>query len=162
MKAVFDMLKYFALFTMFCLSLAVAAYDVHFVPTLIVNVADQVQYVMPERGITVPRATQVERGQPFALETAVAIREPLKEPLKLLAAVDMKRPDGSVKNYFKDKVFFEIPTGGKGVFFSRFAIRCEFEPEDKSGEYVWTLTLRDQNGEKQGTASLCRYHLSYP
>ena len=136
-------------------TLLVRAYDVLFMPTLAVNIYDQVQFVMPERGIHVPTVSRVERGQPFELSVAVMIREPLTAPLKLTGSIIAKAPNGKETQAVKPVEMFSIPAGGKGVFFSKLGVRGFFEPQDPTGEHRWILTLKDEAGEtKTATAKI--------
>ena len=135
--------------TLFSVLTALASYalEVLCIPTLAINIQDQIQYVMTNRGIHIPLAGKVEAGQPFTLYTAVASREKLKQPLKLTATLTVKDPDGKEKNALQNVPLFNIPAGASGVFSSGSYIRGVFEPEDKLGKYSYTLTLKDDNGK---------------
>ena len=136
-------------------ALLARAFDVLFVPTLAVNIPDQVRFVMPERGIHVPSVSRVERGQPFELSIAVVIREPLTAPLKLTGSIIAKGPNGKETEAVKPAEMFSIPVGVRGVFFSKLGIRGYFEPHDPIGEHQWTLTLKDEAGAgKTATAKI--------
>lgn len=123
--------------------LLLAAYDVNFFPTLAVNTADQVRFVMPERGIGLSRVRRVERNQPFTLSISVWLREQIDRPLKLIGSIAAKKPDGSAGTGVPEMELFDLPAGAKGVFFAKVEVRGVFEPSDPTGDWEWTLTLKD-------------------
>ncbi|MCI5779492.1 MAG: hypothetical protein MR051_06740 [Lentisphaeria bacterium] len=127
-----------------------AAYDVNFFPTLAVNTADQVRFVMPERGIGLSRVRRVERNQPFTLSISIRLREQTDRPLKLIGTIAAKKPDGTAGTGVPETELFDLPAGAKGVFFAKIEVRGVFEPSDPTGDWEWTLTLRDA-GDPAGT-----------
>ena len=123
------------------------ALEVLFFPTLAVNTDDQLNYVMPHRGIYVPLVSRVEVGQPLKLTVSVAGKEKFAEPLKLTATLISKAPDGKEKTAFKDVPFFDIPAGAQGILSPGKYIGGVFEKGDPPGKYTYTLILKDA-GEK--------------
>lgn len=124
----------------------VSALEVLFFPTLAANMDDQVQYVMPHRGIHVPLVSKVESGQPFTLTISVASKEKLSKPLKLSATFTGKSPDGEEKVHFKDIPFFDIPAGAQGILSPGKYFAGVFETSDKPGKYTYILVLKDADG----------------
>ena len=128
---------------------ALGAYQVLFVPTLAVNVADQVRFVDPARGVAIHSVSRVERGQPFELCVAIVIREPLTAPLKLEGSV--RGADAAAGATAVE--MFDLPAGAKGAFFAKTRVRGRFEAADRPGEFRWELVLRDPATGERRTAT---------
>lgn len=133
------MLKRLGMIFALTLTFALAAFDVMLIPTLMVNIEDQVKFVPSEHGVYIHTVRQVGPGQPFHLKLALSLKEPAAEPLKISGALFRRAPGGSVGQVFSERVLFDIPAGVKGVFFSPVAVTAHFAEDDAEGSYEWIL-----------------------
>ena len=130
-------------------ALLLSAYDVMLIPTLTVNVADQLQHVPLNRGLFVPSVYSVERGQPFSLYFFIGLKEAAVQDTELAGTLMLKDPAGKKKKLFKDIVLFKLTGKSSGVIAAESRVDAVFEPSDKSGDYEYTLILRDSAGKEK-------------
>ena len=128
-------------------ALCIFGYDLMVYPTLMVNLTDQIKFVMPNRGLQITTVSKVERLQPFSFNIAIGIKKPLERELKLIGDVVLTAPDGKQTTVLKDKELFARPAGAKGVIFSGSFLSVSFDPPDKNGKYQFTVTLKDAAGK---------------
>ena len=128
-------------------ALCLFGYDLMVYPTLMVNLTDQIKFVMPNRGLQITTVSKVERQQPFSLNIAIGLKKPLERELKLIGDVVLTSPDGKQNTVLKDKELFVLPAGAKGVIFSGSFLSVSFDPPDKNGKYQFSVTLKDAAGK---------------
>ena len=128
-------------------ALCLFGYDLMVFPTLMVNVTDQINFVLPNRGLQITTLSKVERLQPFSFNIAIGLKEPLAHELKLIGDVAVTAPDGKQTAVLKDKVLFSLPAGSRGIIFSKTFLSVSFDPPDKNGKYQFTATLKDPSGK---------------
>ena len=128
-------------------ALCLFGYDLMVFPTLMVNLTDQINFIMPNRGLQIATVSKVERQQPFSLNIAIGIKKPLEHELKLIGEVVVTAPDGKQNTVQKDKELFALPAGAKGVIFSGSFLSISFDPPDKTGKYQFSVTLKDASGK---------------
>ena len=68
------MLKRLGMIFALTLTFALAAFDVMLIPTLMVNIEDQVKFVPSEHGVYIHTVRQVGPGQPFHLKLALSLK----------------------------------------------------------------------------------------
>ncbi len=128
-------------------ALCLFGYDLLVIPTFMVNLTDQINFVMPNRGLQITTFSKVERLQPFSLNIAIGIKKPLASELKLIGNVVVTAPDGKQNTVLKDKELFSLPAGAKGLIFAPSFLSISFDPPDKNGKYQFSVTLKDAAGE---------------
>ncbi len=131
-----------------------AAYDLMVIPTLLVNVEDQVKFCAPDHGIFIQTVKQVEPGQPFHLKLALKLPEAAPQPLKISGTFSRRAPGGSEVEIFRDRALFDIPAGAKGIFFSATSISGLFAGNDAGGSYEWILQYSDGSRRDKTFATL--------
>ena len=128
-------------------ALCLFGYDLLVFPTVMVNLTDQLNFVMPNRGLQITTVSKVERLQPFSFNVAIGIKKTLEHELKLTGDVIVTAPDGKQNTILKDKELFALPAGAKGIIFSKSFIFVSFDPPDKNGKYQFSVTLKDASGK---------------
>ena len=128
-------------------ALCLFGYDLMVYPTLMVNLTDQINFVMPNRGLQITTVSKVERLQPFSLNIAIGLEKPLEQELKLIGDVVVTAPDGTQKTVLKNKELFALPAGARGLIFSQSYLSVSFDPPDQNGKYQFTVTLKDTAGK---------------
>ena len=128
-------------------ALCLFGYDLIVCPTLMVNLTDQIKFVMPNRGLQITTVSKVERQQPFSLNIAIGLKKPLEHELKLIGDVVITAPDGKQSTIVKEKEFFVLPAGARGLIFSKSFLSVSFDPPDKNGRYQFSVILKNASGE---------------
>ncbi len=148
------MLKRLGTVLAFAATFVLAAYDVMLIPTLMVNIEDQIKFGSPGHGVYVHTVKQVEPGQPFHLKPALRLDDPAAHPLKIYGSLIRRAPDGSVAGIFDKRLLFDIPAGAKGVFFSNISLKAYFAADDACGGYEWILRCSGDGSEKRASAAV--------
>jgi len=141
------------LLTLCLTALPLLAWDVMVFPSLGVNIHDQMQFVLPRRGIYVPQLEKVERGQPFYLYFAAGLKEPLTQPLKLNCEVVMISPAGKRTTMAKG-TFFQLQKNSRGVFTSGHLVKVIMENSDPDGVYAVEFNVSDGVENKTATGKV--------
>lgn len=132
---------------------ALFALDVNLIPSLGVNLFDQVTKVPSAFGLTVSSVRQVVRQQPFHVYFSLGKRDAADRDLKYNGVLVLIKPDGK-REKITETVFFDIPKGRKGVFISPVDMVMIFEKNDTAGIYFFELTISDsENPVKKETFS---------
>ena len=125
-------------------TLTAAAFDVRVIPSLTVNLFDQVKYVPHSLGLNVGMVKSVVCGQPFNIYFSLALKNPTERDLKLNGELVLIKADGS-REKITEKLFFDVKKGQKGVFISPVSYVMIFEKGDKTGTYFFELTLAEKD-----------------
>lgn len=148
------MKKLWLVLTLFA-AVLLAADEVLCIPALVVNGTDQLQYVPANRGLSFVRVSEVEYGQPFAINFFLFLEKQVKEKTPVYGSLIIKEPSGKVVEALKDHLFFELQEQNFGVVAANSFLSVIFENSDFPGKYEYIFTLQHpQQGEMSVTAAV--------
>ncbi|MBR7107138.1 MAG: hypothetical protein IKC89_01850 [Lentisphaeria bacterium] len=130
--------------TLFCI-FTLSAGELKLFPSLMVNLTDQANFVPRNRPLQINTVSKVERGQPFYVNAALILKQPLEKDLQLTGTmrISTKKTETSLK--WSEPI--RLPAGSRGVIILPRYITVIFDQKDKPGKRDFTLTLTD--GDKK-------------
>ena len=138
-------MKHFSIIlALFCL-LPLSGWELKVVPTLMVNVDDQVRFMLPGRALQIKTVSKVEPGQPFSVHAILVSKRPLVKGGKFAGHIALTSPDGKTVIPAENATMFELPDGARGVYVSNQLLKVTFDTPDRRGNYRFTLTVMDEN-----------------
>ena len=146
-------MKHFSIIlTLLCL-LPLSGWELKVVPTLMVNIDDQVRYTQPGRPLQIKTVSKVEPGQPFNVYAILIFKNPLAKGGKFSGHITLTSPDGKTVIPAESAEMFKLPDGARGIFISNRHMKVIFNAPEKRGSYRFTLTVQDENNVAKSVSS---------
>ena len=139
-------MKHISIILTLCCIFTLSARELKLFPSLMVNLTDQAIFVPKNRPLQVKTVSKVERGQPFYVNAALILKQPLEKELQLSGTMRISSaPETETSLKWSEPI--RLPANSRGVIILPRYITVIFDQKDKPGKRDFTLTLTD--GDKK-------------